>query len=188
VPTMAVLPGLDLMPVLEEAARTRTRLRITYRGKIREIDPYGIVGKNGSWYVPSMDSLRAKIIPFRIDRIAPGSLEVVEVDAFEPPEGLHLLSQVPGEAHVMGSEPQVEAVVVVDRRLLGVVAHEWPDIGALESCGGGEMRIRVPVTYLDGFVSEVLAFGDRVVVEGPAEIRDEVVRRLRELAAVGGET
>ncbi|MCC7137279.1 MAG: WYL domain-containing protein [Planctomycetes bacterium] len=40
----------------------------------REIEPYGLVDHRGTWYVVARDSLRARELPFRVDRIRSAAL------------------------------------------------------------------------------------------------------------------
>jgi predicted DNA-binding transcriptional regulator YafY len=179
--TMAELPGLHLLPGLHEAVRHRRRVCFSYRGELRVLDPWGLVLKNGRWYVPGFDHDRGGVRVFRIDRIDAGTLEVAEGDAaFEIPADVVPSDLVPGDALVMQPGTHRVARVRADREVASLLVPSFepgPDHTAQD-----EVVVEVEVTYPDAFVSWVLALGELVVVEDPPDLRDAVVARLEELA------
>lgn len=177
--TVAELPGIEVLPALAEAVRSRTRLSLVYNANRREVDPYGLVLKHGHWYLVAHDDRRGQVIPFRVDRIEDQTIETVEEDDFEVPAGFDAAAQVPDEAMAMGEDAPVEAVVRLDGRIGELIA---PSVGAHCEPDGDDTILRVPVRYRPAFISWVLGFGELVVVEEPPELRAAVVARLKELA------
>ncbi len=65
----------DTIGVLKEAMARNVSVEIEYytasrdRESTRTIDPYGLVDHRGNWYVVARDHLRARELPFRVDRI-----------------------------------------------------------------------------------------------------------------------
>lgn len=66
----------DRFNQLEAATRNRKRLTITYRSatkgivQTRDVDPYGLVYRQGTWYLVGHCHLRKDIRSFRVDRIS----------------------------------------------------------------------------------------------------------------------
>ena len=179
VATVIELPGVALLPRLHDAVHRRTRLRATYKDKEREIDPYGLVLKHGNWYLVGFDSIRESVVPFRVDRMDPEAVDDVAEAAFEVPAGFDAPTAVPDDAIRMGTDEPVDAVVRLDSRISGLTDV---DVGTVIDRGPDGVRLRIPVTHEGAFVSWVLGLGELAVVEEPAELRDAVIARLRELA------
>ncbi len=179
VSTVARLPGVELVPRLHDAVHSRIRLRTTYNGTSREIDPYGIAMKHGNWYLVGFDSHRSDVIPFRIDRMDADDIDDVSSGAFDVPSGFDAEASVPDDAITMGRGEPVEATVRVDSRIAELTDFDVGDAVAEE---GDEVVLTVPVTHEGAFVAWVLGLGELAVVEGPPELRDAVVARLQELA------
>jgi len=68
-------PVLETISRLRDAMSRNVAARITYytagrdAESEREIEPYGLVDHRGVWYVVARDSIRARELPFRVDRI-----------------------------------------------------------------------------------------------------------------------
>ena len=71
-PTAGRPPVVPALPALFDAYRRRARVGFTYRGGPRRLDPYGIIFRNGHWYVVGFDPDRDAIRAFRADRIESG--------------------------------------------------------------------------------------------------------------------
>jgi predicted DNA-binding transcriptional regulator YafY len=89
-------PDAALLVNLSDAIHTRHRICIEYRSPrsdetAREVDPYGVVGWRGRWYMVGYCHLRQGLRIFRLDRMA-GVQTLATV--FEPPEGFDPLAHV----------------------------------------------------------------------------------------------
>src|SRR5437762_10211787 len=84
--TVAALPDVPALPALFDAYRRRARVTFAYRNDTRRLDPYGILFRNGHWYVVGFDCDREAIRAFRADRIE-SEVEVGPAGAFERPDG-----------------------------------------------------------------------------------------------------
>jgi len=58
-PPVAVLPSLPALGVLQQAVRSRAVAAFRYRGKDREVEPYGLLFRSGAWYLIGRDRLAA---------------------------------------------------------------------------------------------------------------------------------
>jgi proteasome accessory factor B len=163
---------------VKNAVLRRTPVAFTYRtagtGAVatRHVQPWVIASWHGRWYLTGFDTDRSAERVFRLGRIEgevaiegkPASYEVppdhqaaamistVAVDHDPRPAALRVRV---GTGH--GLRRQAAAVDVID--------DEWA-------------RITVDFADTEAFAEEVCSFGPDVVVEGPAELRESVIRRL----------
>jgi predicted DNA-binding transcriptional regulator YafY len=156
------------------ARRKRVHLRYDKFGAItdRDVDPYGLAFRGGTWRLVGYCHLRQAQRVFLVDRIE--RLEVNEQRPGQPdfhiPEGFDA-----GEAagrrpwQWTGSEPfEVTLRFAAGSELLAERAFDAP--------AGDPARVRV--TYLDGLLTQVLAHGDRVWIEAPPQARARARRAL----------
>jgi predicted DNA-binding transcriptional regulator YafY len=73
-PLRETRPNASLLVSISEAVRERRRIAIdytSYKNEVsqRQVEPYGIAGWNGSWYLVGYCCLRQEMRTFRIDRM-----------------------------------------------------------------------------------------------------------------------
>ncbi len=156
------------------------RARASAEVQQRHLEPWGVVGYRGRWYVVGFDRDRDDRRVFRLGRIE-GEVEAMgEGGSYELPADL----DIHAAAVLLAPDvPDQEAVLRVR------VGHAIP----LRGRAGGEAepvddsweRLRVPYGRTDLLVAEVCELADAVVVESPAELRAAVLERLRAAAGVG---
>ncbi|NCU82036.1 MAG: WYL domain-containing protein, partial [Acidimicrobiia bacterium] len=68
---MSVNIGLvdENMGTITDAVMKRKTLNFDYKGEKRQVDPYGMLSRNGFWYIIGFDHLRRDKRVFRVDRI-----------------------------------------------------------------------------------------------------------------------
>ncbi|MGA3354074.1 MAG: WYL domain-containing protein [Acidimicrobiales bacterium] len=191
-PPIAVLPSLPALGPLHEAVRDRALVSFAYRGRHREVEPYGLAFRLTAWYLVGRDRTAsdAGLRTFRVDRFEDAPV-LRESGAFELPEGFDLREAVRFLPWRVGAraasarvdeedtEPAtVEVTMVVDARLArSVVATVGA--GSVESWEpSGAARLRIAVPTQSAFVDWVVGLGDTAEVLGPPEMRAAVVRRL----------
>ncbi len=177
---LVVRPGdTERGPRLGELAgavtrRKRVHLRYDKFGSVteRDVDPYGLAFRGGTWRLVGYCHLRQAQRVFLVDRI-----ERVEVNEQKPgqpdfqiPDGFDA-----GEAagrrpwQWTGAEPlEVTLRFAPGSELLAERAFDAPP--------GESAQLRV--TYLDGLLTQVLAQGDRVWIEAPGQARTRARRAL----------
>ncbi|HEX7738652.1 MAG TPA: WYL domain-containing protein [Marmoricola sp.] len=172
-------PAFD---VLYRATVDRRRVRFNYRraGETvvteRHLEPWGVITSQHRWYVVGHDRDRDEPRMFRLSRID-GPVETVGArGAFEVPPGTDL--QVLAKRLSTPSPHYVEAVVRA--RTGRAVGLRRRARRIEEEARPGWDRIHVSLGEWRA-VSELLGYADDVVVEGPEELRTEVVTRLRTL-------
>ena len=69
VPSPPTSPSCPALPVLRDAAARRAPVRFGYHGRTRDVDPYGLLLRNGFWYVLGRDHGYDEQRTYRVDRI-----------------------------------------------------------------------------------------------------------------------
>ena len=91
---VATMPSLPGLPMLREAINRRATVDFLYRDVDRTVEPYGLLLRDGFWYLVAFDRTRGERRTFRVDRID-GRITMGGGDAFERPEGLDLRTVLP---------------------------------------------------------------------------------------------
>jgi len=185
-PTLAALPDVPALPALFDAYRRRARVSFTYRGGPRRLDPYGILFRNGHWYVVGFDPDRDAIRAFRADRIE-SAIEAGPGGAFERPDPFDPGSALREEPWRFGDEEPTDALVLVSATQAGWVEADLGAQAVTERRDDGSIVVRMGVTNREAFRSFVLGLLDHAEVLAPPELRADMVAWLTALAApVGG--
>lgn len=179
----ALLPSLPALAVFYDAVARRCVATFGYRGAERTLEPYGLLGRQGNWYVVGRDVDRDDRRTFRVDRVD-GRVELSEPDAFVPPSDLDVRAAFPADARLIGLEGDVtpEADVLVGLARAGLVERELGEENVLDRRDDGSIVVRVPCANRLAFRSWVLGHLDHAVVLAPAEERAAMVEWLRSIA------
>ena len=165
---------------LVAAQVSRTAVRFDYRpmGRpvaTRTVDPHALVHRRGRWYLVGRDHHRDDRRAFRLDRIEGKVATTGPPAAFDPPPPADVDDVVPAPppgaprtADVLASEDV--AWLVARRARGGGTARD-----------DGWVQFTVGVRDPDDFTSWALSFGPDLRVLAPAELRDDVLDRLRAL-------
>jgi proteasome accessory factor B len=180
-PPLAALPSVPALPALFDAYRRRARVTFTYRGQLRRLDPYGILFRNGHWYVVGRDPDREATRAFRADRME-GSVEAGPGGAFERPEGFDPSSALRDEPWRFGDEQPVDALVRVGPLQAGAVVGDLGEQAVVQRDDDGSVLVRMAVTNRAAFRSFVLGLLDHAEVLGPPELRAEMADWLEATA------
>ncbi len=181
---IAALPALPALGVLHDAVRTRSRVRFAYHGREREVDPYGLVFRAGSWYLVGHDHSAAEgggRRTFRVDRLQSAPVSGPP-GAFVPPP-VDLAAELRFAPIADGAAHAARVVIEVDARQAANVT------GALGASSlelrrhDGSVRLACHVADDAAFVRWLLGFGDAVEVVAPEEMRLAVIAALEAAAA-----
>ena len=181
-PVAAVLPDLPALPALRDAVARRRSVRFRYRELDRTVDPWGLVLRDGFWYLVGFDHARGERRTFRIDRLE-SDVAVLDGATFERPSGFDPREAVPSDPKLIGATDVVpDARVRIDAvRAAAAVA----DIGAHRVVArhpDGSVDVDVPCANVPAFRSWVLGFLEHAEVLSPADVRDDVVAWLGAVA------
>ncbi|WP_084537989.1 helix-turn-helix transcriptional regulator [Nocardia puris] len=144
---------------------------------MRDVEPWGVVTHHGRWYLVGHDRDRDATRSFRLSRIGDDITPYGPPNAVHKPEGVDLrevVTRVTSRAPVSGSA----TVWVADGRgreirRLGPVLEE-------RTVGGRPgVVVEVPVRSRDWLARLITGLGPDALVFGPADLRDDVVARLR---------
>ncbi len=170
--------GHELL-TLSAAAASGQRVALHYRdrdgrGSERELHPYGIAWRSGTWYLVAWCRLRKDLRSFRLDRIE----QVRALPAtFARPEGFDVLDYLD---KTLARLPRRHAVDV----LLGGPGEPPPvidaSLGEPESQAEG-WRLRAQVDDLDWMARELARQPCRVRVLAPRALRERLAAQARRL-------
>jgi predicted DNA-binding transcriptional regulator YafY len=175
-----------LVDQLEDAVVRRRKITMEYAGRgpdrtRREVDPWGLVDKDGVWYLIAGTDRGQRT--FRVDRIS--AAEVTDVPAHRPAdfELSREWDRVVGEMEQRRSP--VTATLLIAERLLPVLRdHFGRHCEPLETRHDGRVRVRV-AAHLARSIAETLAgWGAAVEVLEPDVVRSELGRIGAELVAL----
>ncbi len=194
-----VRAGGDAFGPLLDAVQARQAVRFTYRaattGEVREreVEPWRLLARRGGWVLVGRDRDRGATRSFRLSRVE-GSVRLVGVPgAFPPPSPDELAEAL--ATWTAGTERLAALAVLPERagaaraRALttGPDTPPAPDVSAVpgaERLLSTRDLVHVPYRSTHELAEELVAYGDAVVVLGPAELRSAVLRLLRTAATL----
>lgn len=175
----------EALPVLRAASGEHTTVGFRYRDRDREVDPYGLLLREGFWYVVGHDHGHGEVRTYRVDRIQ-GAVRVLADRSFHRPEGFDVRAAFPADAKLLGDgdgdDGPATADVVVDPPVATVVRVELGDEAVVAERGDGSVVFRVPCRNREAFRGWVIGLGVHAEVVAPPEVRADVVAWLRGIA------
>jgi proteasome accessory factor B len=183
-PAMVALPAEPELPVLYEAVRRRRRTTFTYGGTERDLEPYGLLFRDGYWYLSGHDHLRDDLRTFRLDRID-GPVNVGEPGAFRPPRSFDPTQAMPAQPYALAPGTPVEAQVLVAPLMAARVVREVGPDRLRERRDDGSVVVDVPVANVAGLRSWLFGMLDHARLLGPPDLVDEVTSWLDAMAGEG---
>ncbi|WP_250005172.1 YafY family protein [Actinoplanes sp. M2I2] len=166
---------------VQEAVVRRRRIRFRYKDVQREADPWGLIDKDGVWYLIAGTDRGQRT--FRLDRAA--DLEVTG-ETFERPDDFTLdaaWDQVVGAMEERRS--RTWATVLIPERFLWVLRdHFGRHCHPGDALGDGRVRVRVGAPTARDLARTLSGWGSAVEVVGPAAVRSELARIGAELTSL----
>ena len=171
--------------LLEQAVHGRKRIRVRYRkareesAEPRDIDPYGLVYRQGSWMLVGYCSVRRGVRTFRVDRMS--DLTVAGRPAqpdFERPDDLDLralATRSPWTFEITDAQP---VVLEAAAELAHLGNEDFGPEARRSPLASGGVRIEFSCRNPAYVVARVLAAAGRLRVAAPEALR----RRVREAA------
>lgn len=167
-----------------EATRTRTPVTFDYRRAgsaeiaTRHLQPWGVVSYRGRWYVVGHDTDRDGTRLFRLSRVQGEVRPDMKGGSYDVPPGTDLRAIT--ERLAPGPADRSATVLVRAGAGHGLRRHATPAAG---DAPDGWDRLEVRYSGVGELAEELLWYGADVVAVDPAELRDAVLHRLKELAA-----
>ena len=179
---IAELPVGETLPPLFDASRRRAPVEFTYRGRVRDIEPWRLMSKFGQWYVVGLDRTINEMRVFRTDRIE-GEITVGTPRSFDVPEDFRADAYLEDQPWQYGPGPAFDVAIQVDAEHLAAFASRAGPTAAVVSTPGGGGVVTMSVVNLDGLRSFVLGFLEHAEVLSPPEARAAMVTWLEAIAA-----
>lgn len=179
----AFLPSLPALAPFYDAVARRCVVTFSYRDSRRSLEPYGLLGRQGNWYVFGRDIDRDDRRTFRVDRIE-GAVVLSDPDAFVRPDDIDVRAAFPSDSKLIGLEGDVapEADVLIAPARAGLVERELGEEGIVERRADGSLLVRVPCANRLAFRAWVLGHLEHAEVMAPQSERDAMVEWLRSIA------
>jgi predicted DNA-binding transcriptional regulator YafY len=174
---IAELPFVDVLAPLFEASRHRAVVRFSYRGRRRELEPWGLTSKFGHWYVVGFDRGADDMRVYRADRID-DEIETGAADTFAVPVDFRADSYLEDRPWDYGEGRPTDVVVQVDPGYeVGFCQAVGPE-AKVEPGEDGTTRVTIRAVEIRAVVNFVLGFLDHVQIVEPPEAREAVVAAL----------
>lgn len=182
-PIAAVMPDVASLPTLREAVATRTAVAFSYRDIDRTVDPWGLLLRDGFWYLIGYDHGRQDRRTYRIDRIE-GAVEVLAGQSFERPAGFDPRDAFPDDPKLIGADPKLpDARVLIDAARAASAEREVGVDRVLVRHDDGSIEIEVPCANLAAFRSWLFGYVEHAEVLAPEHVRAEVIGWLEGISA-----
>ena len=158
---------------LNAAVAGRQLVSGTYAGKVRTLEPYGLLLRRGAWYLRARDVDDGEAKNFRVDRFESEPVAIRNHGAFRPPADLDLTAALP-VGWQLPTDVAYDVVVDIDEHLAGRASFEVADHGSVEWRADGSIRVTMTVNHLGAFRSWLFSYLEHAVVVSPEEVRDDV--------------
>lgn len=173
----------QVLGLLCSATQQRRRVRIAYQSRAderteREFDPYGLVYRDGRWYIVGWCHLRRGLRSFRLDRVASASSLST---AFERPADFDALAYLKQSIAMIPRAHRVEVLLQTD--LATAQRQVVPSVGVLEWIGDGVL-LRAEAEDLGWIARELARMPFAFRVQSPAALKTEMARLARRLGEV----
>lgn len=171
----------DALPELWKAVSRNKAVMFDYRGRGRVVHPYGLLARNGFWYLIALDTARSLQVTFRVDRIE-GKVTIDETVSFERPDGFDLATAYPRDAKAFTGGGDEFAIVRLDRRVAPSVIRELGEDSVVARRSDGSVDVEVACGNRIAFRTWLYAMVDRAEVVSPANVRAEIIEDLSKMA------
>ncbi len=151
----------------------------------RDVQPWGVVTHRGRWYLVGYDNDRAAVRTFRLSRIGDDVTAYGPHGVVRKPDDLDLRDVV---GRVTASYPVTgTATVWVAEGRVQELRRIGSEVAERTVAGRPGSVLEVPVRSRDWIARLITGHGPDALVLAPAELRDDVVQRLRAVAGIAVE-
>jgi proteasome accessory factor B len=173
----------ERLALLEQATANRKRVTLRYvtassgEKATRDVDPYGLVYKEGAWLLVGWCHLRRGVRTFRLDRME--GLEVApkpRTPDFERPPGFDVRRYAARSPWTFEIERPVEVELEVKPEAAALLHEDLGDRAVRTATG-----VRLTCANPEYLVSRVLSAKGALVVRAPAELRARVRAELERI-------
>jgi predicted DNA-binding transcriptional regulator YafY len=179
-------PDVSLLILLSETIQARQCVRITYRseeGRLtrRVVEPYGLVGRQGKWYLVGYCRLRQDYRTFRLDRMRKARPLLEE--RFQRNESFDFRAYA--IEHLEKYPVKWRIRVIFEAELARMRRRIPPSYGTLTAVEGGAC-FDWPTDDIDYAARYLMGLRLPFVVEEPPELREALSRLAEEASRIAG--
>ncbi len=177
------LPVDERLPVLHRAIAEHRGVVFGYHGRERRLQPWGLLARDGWWYLVGLEAASGEQRTFRVDRIE-GRVEVDPSIVSEIPDGFSVRRAFPSDPKLLPDSVDVGAdvaKVLIDSSDVGTVLAQYGDASLIERRSDGSAVVAIPCVNVRAFLNWLFGFVERAEVLEPRLLREVVVRWLDEL-------
>ncbi len=175
---IAELPTVEALAPLFEASRHRAVVTFGYRGRARQLEPWGLTSKFGHWYVVGFDRGADEMRVFRADRIE-GAVGAGPPRAFTVPADFRADAYLEDEPWQFGAGAPLRVRIRVDRGYETELVARAESDADVTTEPDGSVVVTLAAVNLGALCSFVLGFLDHAEVLSPPEARQAMVDWLR---------
>ena len=179
-PHQQTRPDVSLVLTLTEAIGQQQRVAIDYRSHHdqmthRNVEPYGIIGWNGHWYLVGYCCLRQDYRTFRLDRIQQTTMLT---ETFERPDNFDCL------AYVMAQQPGGFSIEVEFQTSLYTMQQMIPaSYGTLTETPTGVL-FQTQYESIDSMARYLMSLNIPFVIHQPTELREALLRLAEQMVHI----
>lgn len=172
------------------AIKQRKRIRVLYytasrdERKRREIDPYAVIYREGSWYLIGYCHLRKKIRTFKLVRIE--DIEILD-SAFTYPLDFSVKEYMSNIFSVIEGEEYDVEIRFFHPASIWVKEKRWLPNQRIEELKDGSIIFKARVKGLIDIKRWVLSFGKLAVVRKPEELVESIRNEIEAMEYLYGE-
>ncbi len=155
-----------------EAIQHNKYLTFAYKNKQRIVAPYGLKNTKGFWYLIAQEKDQ-DIKVFKLIRIE-SEIEILDSEEkYTKPENFDINSYLESAL----KEEQREAILKIRENKVNKLRSK----GAVTESIDGWDTLKITFDDLKEFTKEILWYGDDIYVISPSDLRDEVVKNLKQV-------
>jgi len=176
---VANLPDVAELPTLREAVSSRQVVAFRYNDLDRVVDPWGLLLRDGYWYLIGFDHGRGERRTYRIDRVD-GSVTIEGGRAsFERPADFDPRTAFPEDPKMIGADAtSPDALVRIEASRAEDVGRDLGVDRVRRRHEDGSIEVAVPCGNFPAFRSWLLGHLEYAVVLEPASVRADVIEFL----------
>lgn len=174
------LPIDERLPRIHRAITERRRIDFSYRERPRRLEPWGLLARDGWWYVIGFDLDYVERRTYRVDRMD-GAVSIGVAAEHEVPADFEARSVFPTDPKLLPDAVDVGsdvAIVRVDASDVGVILAQYGETAIVARHGDGSVDVEIPCSNVRNFVQWLLGFVERAEVIEPVALRDLVIEWL----------
>lgn len=177
------------LEVINKSLLSRKWVKMTYyslgRDKLtqRKVEPYGLVLKDGTWYLVGFCHLKSEVRVFNLNRVEKLLVNTKSPKSpdFEVPQDFDVRSYVSEQPWELWEEKRTQVKVRFDPKIAWWVKERFGSRGVFEEMGDGSGVLTLQVGRPDAFLRWVLTFKERAWIAEPDWLREDFLSTVERI-------